>query len=62
MLEFKSILPSTDKDDAVTFELISKSPAVEIVKPPPAVIPPDPMVKFPATKLSPVTLAYPFPV
>ena len=41
------MLPSTDKDDVVTLELISKLPSVETVKPPPAVIPPEPIVKFP---------------
>ena len=44
------MLPSTDKDDAVTSELISKSPSVEIVKPPPAVIPPEPIVRSPVSE------------
>ena len=57
MLEFKSILPSTDKDDAVTFELISKLPSVETVKPPPAVIPPEPIVRSPVVDPPPIILA-----
>ena len=57
MLEFKSMLPSTDNDDAVTFELISKLPSVETVKPPPAVIPPEPIVRSPVVDPPPIILA-----
>ena len=63
VLEFKFIVPSTDTEDAVTFDPILKLPSVETVKPPPAVIPPEPIVKFPVVVVDepPIILAYPFP-
>ena len=64
VLEFKSMLPSTDKVDAVIFESILRSPSVETVNPPPAVIPPEPIVKSPAVVDVPeaTIVKLPFPV
>ena len=64
VLEFKSMLPSTDNVDAVIFESILRSPSVETVNPPPAVIPPEPIVKSPAVVDVPeaTIVKLPFPV